>query len=40
MTSQEVLSKFTEILRDILLDDSIELTMETCREDIPGWELI
>jgi acyl carrier protein len=38
MTSQEVLSKFTEILRDLLLDDSIELTMESCREDIPGWD--
>jgi len=38
MTSREVLSKFTEILRDLLLDDSIELTMETHREDIPGWD--
>ena len=38
MTSQEVLSAFTRILRDLLLDDSIELTMETRREDIPGWD--
>jgi acyl carrier protein len=38
VTSQEVLSKFTDILRDLLLDDSIELTMESRREDIPGWD--
>ena len=38
MTSQEVLSIFTRILRDLLLDDSIELTMESRREDIPGWD--
>ena len=38
MTSQEVLSIFTRILCDLLLDDSIELTMESRREDIPGWD--
>ena len=38
MTSQEVLQIFTHILRDLLLDDSIELTMETHREDVPGWD--
>jgi acyl carrier protein len=38
LTSQEVLSIFTRILRDLLLDDSIELTMESRREDIPGWD--
>jgi acyl carrier protein len=38
VTSQEVLSKFTDILRDLLLDDSIELTMESRREDISGWD--
>ncbi len=38
MTEQEILSKFTRILRDLLLDDSIELTMETRREDIPNWD--
>ena len=26
------------ILRDLLLDDSIELTMETRREDVPNWD--
>ena len=35
--TQEILSTFTCILRDLLLDDSIELTMESRREDIPGW---
>jgi acyl carrier protein len=38
MTAQEVLTKFTRILRDLLLDDSIELTMETRREDILNWD--
>jgi acyl carrier protein len=38
VTNQEVLSKFTDILRDLLVDDSIELTMETRREDVPGWD--
>ena len=38
MTDQEILSKFTRILRDLLLDDSIELTMEAQREDIPHWD--
>jgi acyl carrier protein len=38
MTDQEILSKFTRILRDLLLDDSIELTMKTRREDVPNWD--
>ncbi len=38
MTSQKILDKFSEILRDLLLDDSIVLTMETRREDIPDWD--
>ena len=38
MTDQEILTKFTRILRDLLLDDSIELTMETRRDDIPDWD--
>jgi acyl carrier protein len=37
MTVQEILTEFTRILRDLLLDDSIVLTMETRREDIPNW---
>jgi acyl carrier protein len=38
MTDQEVMFKFTRILRDLLLDDSIELTMETQREDVANWD--
>jgi len=38
MTVEEILTAFTRILRDLLLDDSILLTMETRREDIPGWD--
>ena len=38
MTDQEILSKFIGVLRDLLLDDSIELTMETRREDVPNWD--
>jgi acyl carrier protein len=38
MTVQEVLAAFTRILGDLLLDDSIVLTMDTRREDIPNWD--
>ena len=38
MTEQEILSEFTNILRDLLLDDSIVLGMETKRSDVPDWD--
>jgi acyl carrier protein len=38
MTDQEILEKFTRILRDLLLDDSIVLSMETRRQDVPNWD--
>lgn len=38
MTREEILNALTRILRDLLLDDSIMLTMETRREDIPKWD--
>jgi acyl carrier protein len=38
MTEQERLATLTQILRDLLGDDSIELTMNTVREDVPGWD--
>jgi acyl carrier protein len=38
MMAQEILTAFTRILRDLLLDDSIALTMETQRQDIPRWD--
>jgi len=38
MTDQEILTSFNRILRDLLLDDSIVLTRETRREDVPNWD--
>jgi acyl carrier protein len=38
MTDQEILTKLTGILRAALLNDSIVLTMETEREDVPNWD--
>jgi acyl carrier protein len=38
MTDQELLEAFTGILRDILLDDTIVLTKDTRREDVPNWD--
>ena len=38
MPDQEILTKFTRILRDLLLDEAIVLTMETQREEVPNWD--
>ena len=38
MSEQELLNVFTRVLRDLLLDDSIVLTMATTREDVPNWD--
>ena len=38
MTDQELLSAFTQILCDLLLDDSIVLSMATRRQDVPNWD--
>ena len=38
MTDQDILVVFTQILRDLLLDDSIALSMETRRQDVPNWD--
>jgi acyl carrier protein len=38
MTTQEILAAFTRILRDLLLDDSIELTLKTRREEVLNWD--
>jgi len=38
MTETEILDKLTRILRDLLADDSIVLTMGTHREDVPNWD--
>ena len=37
MTTEEILSTFSSILRDLLLDDTIVLKMDSRRENIPGW---
>jgi acyl carrier protein len=38
MTAAEVLQDLTQILRDLLGDDSIVLTAATRRPDVPGWD--
>ena len=38
MSDEDILETFTHILRDILMDDSIVLSMETRREDVPKWD--
>jgi acyl carrier protein len=38
MTEQQRLAVMTQILSDLLSDDSLALTMETIREDVPGWD--
>ena len=38
MTEQDYLTALTQILSDLLGDETLELTMETVREDVPGWD--
>ena len=38
MTDQEILDRLTRILRDLLSDDSIVLTTETKRDEVPNWD--
>ena len=38
MGEQETLTALTQILSDLLGDDTITLTMESLREDVPGWD--
>jgi len=38
MTDQELLDACTRILRDLLSDDSIVLTMDTRRADVANWD--
>ena len=38
MSEQETLTAMTQILRDLLGDDTIALTMDTVRENVPGWD--
>jgi acyl carrier protein len=38
MTEQDKLATLTQILRDLLGNDSIELAMDTVREEVSGWD--
>ena len=38
MTETQILATFTQILRDLLLDDSIVLAPGTRRSDVPNWD--
>ena len=38
MTDQDILTRFSGILRSLLGDESIVLTMTTTRADVPDWD--
>ncbi len=38
MGDQEILDILARVLRDLLMDDSIVLKMDTRREDVPNWD--
>ena len=38
MKTEDILNTFTRIIRDLLLDDRIALTMETRRENVLNWD--
>jgi acyl carrier protein len=38
MNDQDILALFTKIIRDLLSDESITLTMQTKREEVPTWD--
>jgi acyl carrier protein len=38
MTDADILNTFSRILGDLLLDNSIVLSMKTRREDVPNWD--
>jgi acyl carrier protein len=38
MTDQDILNQLTQILRDLLSDDSIVLILETKRDDVANWD--
>ena len=38
MTDRDVLDSCSRILRTILSDDSIDLTMDTTRDDVTNWD--
>jgi len=38
VSDQEILDVLTRVLRDLLMDDSIVLKMDTRREEVPNWD--
>jgi len=38
MSDQEILDMLTRVLRDLLMDDSIVLSMDTRREQVQNWD--
>ena len=38
MNDQQLLAAFSRILRGLLGDDSIQLTAQMARQDVPGWD--
>lgn len=38
MDRNEILAKLQEIFRDVLENDDIVLTVESCADDIEGWD--
>ena len=38
MTEEQILDTFTRILRDLLADETIVLSISTTRDDVPGWD--
>ena len=38
MNDSHILTRCTRILRELLSDDSIELTMATTRDAVPNWD--
>ena len=38
MGDPEILDVLARVLRDLLMDDSIVLKMDTRREDVPNWD--
>ena len=38
VTARDILGELTRILRDLLDDEGIVLTMDTRRPDVPGWD--
>ena len=38
MTEEEILGRYTRLLRDLLSDESIVLRMDTRRDEVEGWD--